>query len=114
MITSGGRLKARHIIHIIPAPSEPRHLQMRLEKCLEHADSKSFHTVSLPAISTGEYELPPLISADLILGALTRFSKGCANLKNVRLVVNEEAVVDAFRQGKTKYINSSTAAVSTK
>ena len=113
VITSGGKLKARHIIHIIPASSEPRHLQMCLEKCLEHADSKSFHTVSLPAIGTGEYELPPLISADLIFGALTRFSKGCANLKNVRLVVNEAAMVDAFMQGKTKYVNSSTAAVST-
>ena len=113
VITSGGRLEARHIIHIIPASSEPRHLQMCLEKCLEHADSKSFHTISLPAIGTGEYELPPLISADLIFGALTRFSKECANLKNVRLVVNEAAMADAFRQGKTKYENSSTAAVST-
>lgn len=114
VITSGGRLKARHIIHIIPASSEPRHLQMCLEKCLEDADSKSFHTVSLPAIGTGEYELPPLISADLIFGALTKFSKGCANLKNVRLVVNEAAMVDAFRQKKTKYKKLSTAAVSTK
>lgn len=111
VITSGGRLKARHIIHIIPASSEPRHLQMCLEKCLELADSKSFQTVSLPAIGTGEYELPPLISADLIFGALTRFSKECANLKDVRLVVNEAAMVDAF---KTKYKNSSSAAVSTK
>ena len=114
VITSGGNLKARHIIHIIPASSDPKHLQICLEKSLEYADKQEFCTLSLPAIGTGGYGLPPIISANLIFGALTRSSKQCTHLKKIRLVVKEQPMVNHFRQEQKKYEESCPAKVSTR
>ena len=45
VMTKGGDLNTRHIIHLIPGSSDVNHLQMCLEKCLRLADSKKLHSI---------------------------------------------------------------------
>lgn len=42
VVTSGGNLKARHIIHLIPDSADKIQLQKCVERCLEEAESQGF------------------------------------------------------------------------
>lgn len=113
VVTSGGDLKVRHIIHLIPESSDAKHLQTCLEKCLRLADSKEFRSVSLPAIGTGGYGMSPVISANLIFQALSSFCRICAKVRNVRIVIKQMPMVEAFRQEQKRHEETSSTVVST-
>ncbi|CAH3019591.1 unnamed protein product, partial [Porites evermanni] len=113
VVTSGGDLKVRHIIHLIPESSDAKHLQTCLEKCLRLADSKEFRSVSLPAIGTGGYGMSPVISANLIFQALSSFCRICAKVRNVRIVIKQMPMVEAFRQEQKRHEETSSTVLST-
>ena len=114
VITSGGNLNVRHIIHLIPKSSDVNHLQMCLENCLCLAESRKLHSISLPAIGTGGYCMLPAISAKLIFQALTNFSRSCVNIKNVRIVIKQEPMVKAFLEEQKRHGDTRNDAASTK
>lgn len=53
VITSGGNLPARYIIHMIPDSARKDHLQQCSEKCLSSCRNKGLQSISIPAIGTG-------------------------------------------------------------
>lgn len=114
VITSGGNLNARNIIHLIPGSSDVNHLQMCLEKCLRLADSKKLHSISLPAIGTGGYGVSAVISAKMTFQALASFSRSCVSLRNVRIVVRKKEKLEAFKQEQKRQHETSNTASSTK
>lgn len=114
VITSGGDLNTRNIIHLIPGSSDVNHLQMCLEKCLRLADLKKLHSISLPAIGTGGYGMSAVISAKMIFQALASFSRSCVSLRNVRIVVRQKVILEAFKQEQKKQHETNYAAASTK
>jgi len=64
VITSGGDLRARHVIHTVGpvwrggANHEPELLAEAYRNCLELAVSEGLKTVAFPSISTGAYAYP--------------------------------------------------------
>ncbi|XP_063285518.1 protein mono-ADP-ribosyltransferase PARP15-like isoform X2 [Pelobates fuscus] len=68
-ITSGGRLKSRHIMHVI-GPTRESAFASSLEKILKECETKSFQTVALPAIGTGSASIDPKSSVEAILNGI--------------------------------------------
>ncbi len=64
VITSGGRLKARHVIHTVgpvyhrAAGQAPRQLAQCYQRSLDLAAEHGLRTVAFPSISTGAYGYP--------------------------------------------------------
>ena len=98
VVTSGGNLKARHIIHLIPDTADKNHLQQCVEKCLGVAEASGFQSISFPAVGTGSFHMSAADSASLIFQALSNFSARFNVIKKVRIVVFQGPMLQAFQQ----------------
>ena len=98
VITSGGNLPARHIIHMIPDSARKDHLQQCVKKCLSLAETKRLQSISVPAIGTGAYGMSAVDSASLIFQALDNFSGSFNTVQKVRIVVFQPQMLQAFQQ----------------
>ena len=92
VVTSGGNLTARNIIHLIPDTADKNHLQQCLEKCL------GFQSISFPAVGTGSFHMSGADSASLIFQALSNFSVRFSVIKKVRTVVFQAPMLQAFQR----------------
>ena len=99
VMTSGGFLAVKHIIHIVTGSSEKTHLQRCLEKGLRLADTNGIKSISVPAIGTGGYGLSAVESAQMIFQALNSVG---GNFSKVRIVVFKAQMVEAFQQQQHK------------
>ena len=102
VMTRGGNLMVPNIIHIIPGSSDKQHLQKCLEEGLRVADTHKLKSISIPAIGTGGYGLSAMDSANVVFEALSSFSGNCVNISNVRVVVYQSGMMQAFLQEKTR------------
>ena len=114
VITSGGRLPARHIIHLIPDSANKDHLQLCVEECLRLAETRSVSSISIPAVGTGAYRMSAEDSASLIFKALNNFKGSFNAVRKVRIVIFQSQMLQAFQKehqkqlvGVTKYIGLS-------
>ena len=103
VMTSGGNLRAHHIIHLIPDSSSKSHLQQCVEKCLLLAEGSGIQSISFPAIGTGIYGMSALDSASLIFQALNNFSASFNNIRKVRIVVFQPQMLQAFQQEQQRH-----------
>ena len=87
VVTRGGNLTARNIIHLIPETADKNHLQQCVEKCLGVAETRSFQSISFPAVGTGSFHMSGADSASLIFQALSNFSARFNVIIKVRIVV---------------------------
>ena len=75
VITTGGDLKARHVIHAVGPVyrdgrhGEPEQLRSCYETALRLAEERAVSTISFPAISTGAYGYPMREAARIALSA---------------------------------------------
>ena len=99
VVTSGGNLKARYIIHLIPDSSD---LQQCVERCLDEAEARRFQSISFPAVGTGGFQVSAVDSASLIFQALSSFSRNFKFIKNVRIVVFQASMLHAFQLEQQK------------
>ena len=98
VITSGGNLRARHIIHMIPDSARKDHLQQCVERCLRLAETKGLQSISIPAIGTGAFGLSAADSASLIFQALGNFKRSFNTVRKVRIVVFQPQMLQVFQQ----------------
>ena len=98
VMTSGGRLAVKHIIHIVTGSSDKTHLQRCLEEGLRLADTNGIKSISVPAIGTGGYGLPAAESARIIFQALNNMGGNFTNISKVRIVVFQAQMVNVFQQ----------------
>lgn len=103
VITSGGNLAARHIIHLIPDSSNKSHLQQCVEKCLKVAEAHGVRSISFPAIGTGAYNMSATDSASLIFQALSNFSASFSIIRKVRIVIFQAQMLQAFQQEQQRH-----------
>ena len=101
VMTSGGKLAVRHIIHSVPGSGNKQHLQC-VENCLRKADASGLRSVSLPAFGTGGFGLSVQDSAQLTFQALTNFSPTCQNVCKVNIVIFGLQMAQAFTQEQQK------------
>ncbi|KAM9305665.1 protein mono-ADP-ribosyltransferase PARP15-like [Gastrophryne carolinensis] len=71
-ITSGGKLKAKHIMHIIGPTSVPQY-EPSIDRILLQCHEKGFTSLALPAIGTGMAGVDPEASIKAILNSILNY-----------------------------------------
>ena len=103
-ITSGGRLKARHVIHAVgPVYGDGRRGEAALlagayRNSLELAAAHGLRSVSFPAISTGAYGYPMAEAARVALTTVLDFLRDHPQVELVRFVLFGEAAYGSFAE----------------
>jgi O-acetyl-ADP-ribose deacetylase (regulator of RNase III) len=94
VITTGGNLKARHVIHAVGPvwrggdERESKLLASAYRRSLEVAVQHGLRSISFPSISTGAFAYPIRLAAPIALGTIIEFlERGQHNLDEVRMVL---------------------------
>jgi O-acetyl-ADP-ribose deacetylase len=112
VITSGGRLLARHVIHTVGPiyrdgiHGEPDTLASCHRESIRLADKHKLESISFPAISTGVYGYPVADAANVAVLAVAEAIGATNHLKSVRFVLFDRAALDAFTSAARKLQNS--------
>lgn len=118
VITSGGNLKARHVIHAVGPiwrdglEGEPELLASAYRRSLEVAIKHDLKSISFPAISTGVYGYPLRLAAPVALSTIIEFLEQQKHeLNEVRMIIYHKddvaytVFVSALEQIMSKRIN---------
>jgi O-acetyl-ADP-ribose deacetylase (regulator of RNase III) len=96
VVTSGGNLKARHVIHTVGPiwrggnAGEPELLADAYRNSLKLAVSRGLRTIAFPSISTGAYGYPVQDASRVALGTVKEFLKNEDALEEVIFVLFSE------------------------
>jgi len=102
VITTGGNLKAKHVIHTVGPiwhggkKGEPETLASAYRECLKLAVEKGLKSLSFPSISTGAYGYPLEEAARVALGTVIGFLKEDTSLEEVHFVLFDSRTLDAY------------------
>ncbi len=87
VITTGGNLKAKYVIHAVGPrrgePNEDEKLQNATINSLKLADEHQLKSISFPAISTGIFGFPIQRCAEIMLRNTIEYLKGKTSLEKV-------------------------------
>jgi len=103
VITSGGKLNARHVIHTVGPiwrggnRDESKLLSDAYWNSLELAVSRGLKTVAFPSISTGAYGYPIEKASRVALKTVKSFLEQKDGLEEVRFVLFSRSDLDAYR-----------------
>lgn len=100
-ITSGGRLKARHVIHAVGpvydrTPRSADLLSSAGRAALQVADDHRLKSIALPAISTGIFGYPLEQAAEVMLHAASEYLRGQTGLERVVFCLYGQRAFDVF------------------
>jgi O-acetyl-ADP-ribose deacetylase (regulator of RNase III) len=102
VITSGGRLKTKHVIHAVGPRmgegDEDQKLRNATLNSLKLADQKGLRSLSFPAISTGIFGYPVDRCAGIMLGTAVDYLKGPTGLHQVVFCLFSSDVLAAFQK----------------
>lgn len=103
VITTGGNLKARYVIHAVGPRwgegDEDAKLAQTIESILQLADSKRLRSIALPAISTGIFRFPKKRAAPIILNtAIEYLKKASTTLRRVVFALYDPTSFEIFQQ----------------
>ena len=112
VITTGGRLPARHVIHTVgPVWSDGRRNEEALlgsaySRSLEVADAEGLRSVAVPSISTGAYRFPIVLAARTALGTVRDFlARGeGTSLDDVRFVLFSDDDLEVYRRAAAEVL----------
>jgi len=103
VITTGGRLKARYVIHTVGpiwhggGRGEPEVLARCYASSLKLAQERGLTSLAFPSISTGAYGYPVEAAAQIALETVADFLKGQSHsLKNVVFVLFDQRTYQAY------------------
>ncbi|MEE8374461.1 MAG: O-acetyl-ADP-ribose deacetylase [Dehalococcoidia bacterium] len=108
VITTGGKLKARHVIHTVGpvwhggTKGEEDLLASAYRESLNMAVQHGLKTISFPSISTGVYSYPVDLAAEVALGTVISFLHVDSSLSEVVFVLfdsgTHQSYVEALRE----------------
>ncbi len=106
VITTGGNLKARHVIHTVGpiwqggGHGEAELLASSYLESLKIAEDNSLASVSFPSISTGAYGYPVDRAAEVALRTVVSFLRGsrASHLKEVVFVLYGASALEAYER----------------
>ena len=110
VITTGGHLKARYVIHTVGpvyqggARGEAALLKSAYLESLKLASAKGLKSVSFPAISTGVYAYPVHEAAHIALKTAMDYLKEHSDIELVRFVLFGQKMFDIFSEELKKLI----------
>jgi O-acetyl-ADP-ribose deacetylase (regulator of RNase III) len=103
-ITTGGRLKAGHVIHTVGPiyhggrRGEPEILASAYRSSLELASQHGIKSVAFPSISTGAYGYPIGLAAPIALRTAMDFLRSHPEIELVRFVLYGRSAYDAYQR----------------
>jgi O-acetyl-ADP-ribose deacetylase (regulator of RNase III) len=101
-ITTGGRLKAKYVVHAVgPVYRGGKHQEAELlasayRRSLEVAAENSVTAIAFPSISTGAYAFPIAPAARIATETVVRFLRSSAQIKLARFVLFSDADLAAY------------------
>jgi O-acetyl-ADP-ribose deacetylase (regulator of RNase III) len=100
-MTSGGRLKARHVIHAVGPRmgegDEENKLKKAINNVLELATSKGLKSIAIPAISAGIFGFPKDKCARILVEETTKFVRGKkTTLKEIIFCLMDTDIITLF------------------
>jgi O-acetyl-ADP-ribose deacetylase (regulator of RNase III) len=103
VITHGGRLKAKHVIHAVGPvysgkPKDAELLASAYRACLALCSQHEIRTVAFPSISTGVYRYPLEEAAPIALRTVAAHLTTHPELELVRFVLFDPATYAAYHQ----------------
>jgi O-acetyl-ADP-ribose deacetylase len=107
-ITSGGKLRARHVIHAASmqlggAASAPA-LRQAIAHSLRIAEEHGIRTIAFPAVGTGVAGFPMKECAEIMLGEAARHLSGETGLETLYFVLFDQAACDTFERAWKKIL----------
>lgn len=100
VITTGGKLKATHVIHAVGPKmgegDEEQKLRSVSLNSLKVADDNNLSTIAFPAISTGIFGFPLDRCAKIMLAATFEYLKGDTSVKEVTFCLFDTNAYDTF------------------
>lgn len=102
VLTGGGKLTARHVIHAVGPRlgegEEDRKLASAIRSALALADRSSLRTIALPAISTGSFGFPMDRCARILLTEVYRYLQGGTKLEKVVVCLYGNEAFEVFKR----------------
>ena len=112
VITTGGNLKARYVLHTVGpiwhggSRNEAELLRSAYYECLKLATENKLTGVSFPSISTGAYGYPVAEAAKIAVSTVVSFLKEQAtSLKDVVFVLFDSRTYQSYRSALQIYLN---------
>jgi len=103
VITSGGNLKARFVIHAVGprysgSPKDPELLSSAYRKSLELCTQNKISSIAFPSISTGIYGYPVEEASKIALKAVMDYLRDHPEIKLVRFVLFDSTTFDVYEK----------------
>ncbi|MCF7956242.1 MAG: macro domain-containing protein [Phycisphaerae bacterium] len=102
VITTGGKLKAKHVIHAVGPRhgkgDEEKKLRNATRNSLKVADENKLACIAFPAISTGIFGFPMDKCAHIMLSETVDYLRGDTSLKKVVFCLYDEEALGVFAQ----------------
>ncbi|HUA01057.1 MAG TPA: macro domain-containing protein [Candidatus Aquilonibacter sp.] len=100
-ITSGGSLKARHVIHAasmeLGGRTSAQDLRSSTAQSLRIAAKKGLKTIAFPAVGTGIAGFPLRECAEIMLREAGKHLAGPTSLQKIQFVLFDEEALEAFQ-----------------
>lgn len=102
VITSGGMLKARYVIHTVGPiwhggdSNEETILSNAYRNSLKLATQKGIKTIAFPSISTGVYGFPKELAAKIAYNTVKGSLKDCKTIEEVKFVCFDDATYNLY------------------
>ncbi|HOP86837.1 MAG TPA: macro domain-containing protein [Syntrophorhabdaceae bacterium] len=108
VITSGGKLKARYVIHTVGPRwgegDEENKLRSAIKSTLSLAEEKGLKSISMPAISAGIFGFPKDKCAEIITEEITKFiNTKETTIKEINIFLIDDEIIGYFKQELEKY-----------
>jgi O-acetyl-ADP-ribose deacetylase (regulator of RNase III) len=103
VITSGGNLKAKYVIHAVGprysgSPKDPGLLLGAYRKSLELCTQNKISSIAFPSISTGIYGYPLEEASRIALRTVRDYLKDHPEIKLVRFVLFDSKTFDVYKE----------------
>jgi O-acetyl-ADP-ribose deacetylase len=102
VITSAGRLDAKHVIHAAVMGQDLRTssalIEIATRNALDLADARGLTSIALPAFGTGVGGFPVAECAGIMMKVVIDFARGARSVRLVRFVLFGQTAYDAFER----------------
>jgi O-acetyl-ADP-ribose deacetylase (regulator of RNase III) len=116
VITTGGNLQARYVIHTVGpvwhggSGNEAELLRSAYYECLKLATANNLASIAFPSISTGAYGYPVHEAAKIAVSTLVQFLKEQAtSLKDIVFVLFDSRTYQSYHSALQLYLDRSEA-----
>ncbi|MBI1977514.1 MAG: O-acetyl-ADP-ribose deacetylase [Candidatus Omnitrophica bacterium] len=103
VITGGGRLKAKYVIHAVGPvysgkPKDRELLTSAYRKCLELCTEHKIGSIAFPSISTGVYGYPVEEAAPIAVKTVSDYLKTHSEIRLARFVLFDDKTFSTYRR----------------